>query len=241
MTFASVIWASCGGLFIDVLGMCREAGLVEEIASAQAAARPADREQSNVTDPESRIMKTRNGWVRGYNARIVVEDASGVILAEAVSAQAADSPHLVPMVDQLDTHLTAIGVPMDERLSGVFSADAGYCSEANLLALEERGIDAYVASGRERHHRGGVDPHGNPRTPRRAAMREKPRTDAGRAIYARRKCITEPVHGMIKQARGFRQFLLRGRDKVGAEFTLVALSHNVLKLWRAGVAPALAG
>lgn len=285
-------------MFIDVLGMCRESGLVrvghvsldgskyqanaskhkamsygrigeaeprlvaeiaalleeaeridreeakgatpQEIASAQAAARPADREQSNFTDPESQIMKTRTGWVQGYNAQIVVEDASGVILAEEVSAQAADSPRLVPMIDQMDANLTAIGVPMDERLSGVFSADAGYCSEANLAALEERGIDAYVATGRERHHRGGVDPAGHPRTRRRAAMREKLRTESGRAIYARRKCITEPVHGMIKQARGFRQFLLRGRDKVGAEFTLVALGHNILKLWRAGVAPALA-
>ena len=212
----------------------------QEIASAQAAARPADREQSNFTDPESQIMKTRTGWVQGDNARIVVEEASGVILAEEVSAQAADSPRLVPMIDQMDANLTAIGVPMDERLSGVFSADAGYCSEANLAALEERGIDAYVATGRERHHRGGVDPAGHPRTRRRAAMREKLRTESGRAIYARRKCITEPVHGMIKQARGFRQFLLRGRDKVGAEFTLVALGHNILKLWRAGVAPALA-
>ena len=71
-------------------------------------------------------------------------------------------------------------------------------------------------------------------------MREKLRTEAGRAIYARRKCITEPVHGMIKQAREFRQFLLRGRAKVGAEFTLVALGHNLLKLWRARGAPALA-
>lgn len=213
----------------------------EEIATAEAATRPEDREQSNFTDPESRIMKTQNGWVQGYNAQIVVEEASGVILAEEVSAQAADSPRLVPMVDQMDANLTAIGVPIDERRSGVFSADAGYCSEANLLALEERGIDAYVASGRERHHGGGVDPHGKPRTPRRAAMREKLRTEAGLAIYARRKCITEPVHGMIKQARGLRQFLLRGLDKVGAEFTLVALGHNVLKLWRAGRTPALAG
>lgn len=294
------------GLFIDVLGMCRESGLVQvghvsldgskyqanaskhkamsygriaeaeprlvaEIAALLEEANRIDREedetygrdrrgdelpkelqrregrlekiraakeQSNFTDPESRIMKTQMGWVQGYNAQIVVEDASGVILAEEVSIQAADSPQLVPMVDTLHANLTAIGVPIDEQRSGVFSADAGYCSEANLLALEERGIDAYVASGRERHHRGGVDPHGHPRTPRRAAMREKLRTEAGRAIYARRKCITEPVHGMIKQARGFRQFLLRGLAKDGAEFTLVALGHNLLKLWRARVAPA---
>jgi len=72
----------------------------------------------------------------------------------------------------------------------------------------------------------------------RAAMRDKVQTTEGRAIYARRKAITEPVHGLIKQARGFRQFLLRGPDKVAGEFTLVALTHNILKLWRAGLAPA---
>ncbi len=71
----------------------------------------------------------------------------------------------------------------------------------------------------------------------RAAMRDKLQTTEGRTIYARRKSITEPVHGLIKQARGFRQFLLRGPDKVAGEFTLVALTHNILKLWRASLAP----
>ena len=119
-----------------------------------------------------------------------------------------------------------------------FAADARYCSENNLRMLAERGIDAYVATGRERHHRGGIG-HGRwTRTPLRAAMREKLQTPEGRAIYARRKAITEPVHGLIKQARGFRQFLLRGLNKVAGEFTLVALTHNLLKLWRARLAPA---
>ena len=104
--------------------------------------------------------------------------------------------------------------------------------------LAERQIDAYVATGRERHHRGGIGLGGRTRTPLRAAMREKLRTPEGRAIYARRKAITEPVHGLIKQARGFRQFLLRGLDKATGEFTLVALTHNLLKLWRASLAPA---
>ena len=89
----------------------------------------------------------------------------------------------------------------------------------------------------ERHRWGGIA-HGNrTRTPLRAAMRDKLQTTEGRAIYARRKAITEPVHGLIKQARGFRQFLLRGLDKVAGEFTLIALTHNLLKLWRAGLAP----
>ena len=128
----------------------------------------------------------------------------------------------------------------------MFTADAGYCSEANLGALAERQIDAYVATGRERHHRGGVGPQGRVRTPLRAAMRAKLQTPEGRALYARRKAITEPVHGQIKQVRGFRQFLLRGfrqfllrgLAKVQGEFTLVALAHNLMKLWRAALAPA---
>ena len=99
--------------------------------------------------------------------------------------------------------------------------------------LAERQIDAYVATGRERHHLGGIGHGSRSRTPLRAAMRDKLRTTEGRAVYARRKGITEPVHGLIKQARGFRQFLLRGMEKVAGEFTLVAMTHNVLKLWRA--------
>jgi transposase len=202
------------------------------VAAAGAAAVPGPKEQSNFTDPDSRIMKAQGGWLQGDNAQVVVTAASGVILAAEVGEHSADSPRLVPMLDRTAANLAALGVPAAERRPDAFSADAGYCSEPNLAELGRRGIDAYVATGRERHHRGGVDPAGAPRTPLRAAMRAKLQTDAGRAIYARRKGITEPVHGLIKQARGFRQFLLRGLAKVRAEFTLVALTHNLLKLWR---------
>jgi transposase len=205
----------------------------EESHAAEARAVPGPKEQSNFTDPDSRIMKTKSGWMQGYNAQVVVTEADGVIVAQEVTSHSVDSPRLEPMLDQTETNLAAVGVPQAERWSGRFSADAGYCSEANLAALDARDLDAYVATGRERHHRGGVDPQGKPRTPLRAAMREKLATEAGHAVYARRKCITEPVHGLIKQARGFRQFLLRGLAKVSAEFTLVALTHNLLKLWRA--------
>lgn len=208
----------------------------EEVATAVAQVVPGEKEQSNFTDPDSRIMKTKSGWVQGYNAQVVVEEASGVIVAEEVSAHSADSPRLEPLLDAVDANLVAIGVLSGQRTPEHFSADAGYCSERNLALLQARGIDAYVATGRERHHRKGVDPHGKPspqRTPLRAAMRAKLQTAEGRTIYARRKCITEPVHGLIKHARGFRQFLLRGLAKVQAEFTLIALTHNLLKLWRA--------
>ncbi|HVE79993.1 MAG TPA: IS1182 family transposase [Gemmatimonadaceae bacterium] len=212
----------------------------DEIAATMEAAVPGEKEQSNFTDPDSRIMKTKSGWAQGYNAQIVVEEDSGIIVACEVSAHAADSPRLAPMLAATETNLAAIGligVPDEERTPTHFTADAGYCSEKNLALLAARGIDAYVATGRERHRRRGVDPHGTPsaqRTPLRAAMRTKLQTPEGRAVYARRKCITEPVHGLIKQARGFRQFLLRGLANVQAEFALVALTHNLLKLWRAG-------
>jgi len=207
----------------------------EEIALAVAAAVPGEKEQSNFTDPDSRIMKTKSGWVQGYNAQVVVEEESGVIVACEVSAHAADSPRLAPLLDSTDATLTAIGLAADERLPTHFTADAGYCSEKNLALLATREIDAYVATGRERHHRAGISsgPPASSRTPLRAAMRAKLQTTEGRAIYARRKCTTEPVHGLIKQARGFRQFLLRGLANVQAEFTLIVLTHNLLKLWRA--------
>jgi transposase len=212
----------------------------EEAEAAVGKAVPKAKEQTNFTDPDSRIMKGQHGWVQGYNAQVLVEEASGVIVAEEVSAHSADSTRLAPMVDALEANLSALAVPEVEWRPQVFTADAGYCSEANLGLLAERQIDAYVATGRERHYRQGVDPAGNPRTPLRAAMRAKLQTEEGRAIYAQRKAITEPVHGNIKQARGFRQFLLRGLGKVGAEYTLVCLAHNLLKLWRAQPAAAAA-
>ena len=187
------------------------------------------KEQSNFTDPQSRIMKTRTGWVQGYNAQIAVNEV-GVILAEEVTPHSADGPRLLPVLDQMESNLKTIGSL--DTIPDVFTADAGYCSESNLAALELRRIDAYIATGRERHHQGGIDPQGLPRRPFRAAMRAKLQTDRGRAVYRLRKCMTEPAHGQIKQARGFRQFLLRGEANVQAEFTLVCAAHNLLKLWR---------
>jgi transposase len=201
-----------------------------EIAADEARAVPLPKEQSNFTDPQSRIMKTRTGWVQGYNAQIAVNEA-GVILAEEVTPHSADGPRLLPVLDQMEANLKTIGSV--DAIPDVFTADAGYCSESNLAGLELRRINAFVATGRERHHQGGVDPEGQPRRPFRAAMRAKLQTDRGRAIYRLRKCMTEPVHGQIKQARGFRQFLLRGEANVQAEFTLVCAAHNLLKLWRA--------
>jgi len=115
------------------------------------------------------------------------------------------------------------------------SADAGYCSDANLAAMEERQIDAYIAPGRAQHATEGEG--GGPRV---AAMREKIKAGGYESPYRLRKQLPEPVFGQIKQARGFRQFLLRGVEKVAAEWGLVCLAHNVLKLAQ-GRSPSLAG
>ena len=200
----------------------------EEVTAATARAVPQPKEQSNFTDPDSRIMKTSHGWIQGYNAQVLVEEASGVIVAQEVTAHSADSRRLRPMLERLEENLARVGVLEEERRPKWFTADAGYCSEANLGMLAERQIDAYVATGRERHHRGrGSLMETGPRHRCGPPMRDKLQTTEGRAIYARRKAITEPVHGLIKQARGFRQFLLRGLDKVAGEFTLIALTHNL--------------
>ena len=182
----------------------------EEVKDAVAQAEPRPKEQSNFTDPDSRIMKTARGWIQGYNAQVMVEESSGVIVAQEVTSHSGDSIRLGPMLHRLHQNLAGLGVPEAERRPKWFSADAGYCSERNLRVLAEARIDAYVATGRERHHRAGISRRVRTRTPPRAAMRAKLLTPEGKAVYARRKAITEPVHGLIKQARGFRQFLLRG-------------------------------
>ena len=122
----------------------------EEVAAAAARAVPKPKEQSNFTDPDSRIMKTSRGWVQGYNAQVLVAEASGVIVAQEVSAHSVDSPRLMPMLDRLEENLARVGVPEEERRPKWFTGDAGYCSENNLRLLAERQIDAYVATGRER-------------------------------------------------------------------------------------------
>src|SRR5579885_1282027 len=204
---------------------------VEEVDAAATAATPGPKEQMNFTDPESRILKTKNGWVQGYNAQIAVDGPGGVIVAAEVNAQTADSPRLIPVVEAVRANLAAAG-PGAGAYPNKVSADAGYCSEANLKELETRGIDGYIATGRERHRGQGIG-GATPRSPHRAAMREKLRTVEGKAVYALRKAIVEPVHGQIKAALGFRQFLLRGLAKVRGEFDLVALSYNLRTLWRA--------
>lgn len=187
---------------------------------------PTAKAQRNFTDPESRIQKGHDGFVQGYNCQAVVDEAHQIIVSQAVTNQPPDVEHLIPMVDQVRANLG--------RKPKQVLADSGYYSEANVTWLEGRGIEPYIAVERSRETRAAA-PRG--RIPRglstKQLMRRKLATKRGAEIYARRKVIPEPVFGQIKQARGFRQFLLRGLEKVRAEWSLIATTHNLLKLFRA--------
>jgi transposase len=199
-------------------------------------AKPGEKDQYNFTDPESRIMKSGDGFVQGYNAQAAVEPGLGLIVGQLVTQAANDKEQLQPMVE-------AIEEQSGQRPEAIL-ADSGYCSEANLAYLEsaeqpEQEIAAYVSTGKQKHgeyrdpSKPGPLPAGATRVDR---MKRKLQTQAGKAVYAARKCVVEPVFGQIKQARGFRQFLLRGIQKVKGEWALVCLTHNILRLYAASQA-----
>jgi len=190
-------------------------------------AEPKPEAQHNFTDPESRIMKGPDGFVQGYNAQIAVEPVLQLIVGQALTQQTNDKKQLLPMID-------AVQQQAGQRVREVL-ADSGYCSEANLHQAAKKKIDLYVATEKSKHSQ-TAQPAPRGRIPKSATlverMKRKLKTKAGRAIYAGRKTIVEPVFGQIKQARGFRQFLLRGVDKVRGEWALVCTTHNLLKLHR---------
>jgi len=184
---------------------------------------PADKTQRNFTDPESRIMKGPDGFLQAYSGHVAVDAQSQVIVAQGLTNNAADVTQLAPMVAQIKANTG--------RQAQELSADAGYCSEANLKELSRRHIRGYVATGRHTHAQGA------PAAPRKlksgtrvALMERKLRRGAHRSRYRLRKQVAEPVIGQIKHCRGFRQFLLRGLAKVGGEWSLVCTAHNLLKL-----------
>ena len=182
--------------------------------------------QRNFTDPESRIMPTKNGFDQCYNAQAGVDAKAQIIVACDLVATSADCPQLLAMVDQIRANLG--------RKPEVCSADAGYCSEANLEGMEARKIRAYIATGRQKHGAKAAT-HAKNGKPGSliARMRDRLRRGGWRSPYRLRKQVVEPVFGQIKQAMGFRQFLLRGLAKVRAEWSLVCTAHNLLKLARA--------
>ena len=184
---------------------------------------PDDKAQVNFTDPESRIMKTKDGYEQSYNAQAGVDAEDQVVVGADVVAKQNDGAELVAMLEQIEANTGASPAQV--------SADAGYCSEENLAALEDKKVDAYVATGRQKHGAasatGGEEKRQGPRA---TAMREKLRAGGWTSPYRLRKQTVEPVFGQIKEARGFRRFLHRGLVKVRAEWRLVCTAHNLLKL-----------
>ncbi|MGH2950142.1 MAG: transposase [Solirubrobacteraceae bacterium] len=197
---------------------------------------PAPRAKVNVSDPESRIMKGRTGYLQGYNAQAVVA-ADQVVLAADLTHSAADTGQLVPMLETATANVVRAG--FRSRI-GTALADAGYWSEAGHRAATGPGRpELLVATAKGWKHRRqaqhhpprGRIPAGLSLTDR---MERRLRTKRGQDRYRWRAAIVEPVFGQAKEARGFRRFSRRGRAACAAEWQLVCATHNLLKLWRSG-------
>jgi hypothetical protein len=187
-------------------------------------AKPDSKAQYNFTDPESRILKGSDGFVQGYNTQVAVEPLYQLVVGQSVTQEANDKQQVVPLIEAIEEQA---GQKPEEVL-----ADSGYCSEENLNYLARRRMEGFVATEKQKHtERREPCPRGPlPKNASRVErMKRKLKTKTGAAIYARRKCMVEPVFGQIKQARGFRQFLLRGLKKVRGEWALVCMTHNLLK------------
>jgi transposase len=201
-------------------------------ATPPAEAVPDPKDQINFTDPESRIMKASNkGWDQCGNAQAVTNEHQ-IILAADVTDQANDVRQTVPMADQTRANLDAAGI---EDAIKAMLGDAGYYSEPNATALKDRGIEPYLATERLKHsEKVASAPRG--RIPKgltaKQRMARKLRTKVGRAMYAKRKGMIEPIFGQLKQVLGFRQFSMRGLSSMRGEWRLMATVHNLLKLWR---------
>jgi len=206
---------------------------------------PDGKAQTSFTDPELKVMKQSNkGWDYSGNAQISVDATCQIIVACFVTAAANDRQQAVPLAQATREGLEQAGVavPVDEagQVRKIpMTADTGYFSAAAVAGLEEAGFDPYLATKRQKHHEveSAVPPQAAATAKERMAA--KVNTPAGRALYARRKVIVEPVFGQIKGARGFRRFSLRGLAKVNGEWNLVCLTHNLLKVWRYGCAPSM--
>src|SRR5271157_3067092 len=209
---------------------------------------PEDKAQTNFTDAEAKVMKQSNkGFDYSYNAQAVVDSAEQIIVAAETTNEANDKQQAVPMAQAALDNLNAAGIEQPKAADGTptpipNTADTGYFSKEAVEELEKMGMDPHIATGRQKHHEAPVPPEAAAPSAEAAApsaeasakekMQRKLRTATGKALYAARKHIVEPVFGMIKSARGIRKFLLRGLEKVSAEWQLICLTHNLLKIWR---------
>jgi transposase len=189
-------------------------------------ARPRPQAQYNFTDPESRIMVdgATKSFVQAYNAQAAVDERTQVVVACGLTDAAIDVQQFVPMLAQVEGNVGA--------RPAVVTADAGYFSDTNLTASGVIGIDLYVPPDKRKRDVPQLLTAKSSRTEVAEQMRAKLTLPAARALYARRKHIVEPVFGQIKETRGFRRFSFRGRTRATAEWTLICLTHNLLKLFR---------
>ncbi len=190
---------------------------------------PRDKDQYNFTDPESRIMKHRSteGFEQDYNAQVAVDQGSLLIVGVSLSNHPTDQHEATPTLDAIPPE---VGPPCAGAM------DNGFFSAANIAACEQRGIDPYIATGRDPHHPSWhqrfaslPDPPGDDASPT-VKMAYKLKTVIGKAIYGLRKCTVEPVIGIIKEVLGFRQFSLRGEQAAAGEWWLVCLAFNLKRL-----------
>ncbi len=223
---------------VDGEGAADDPDVEAAAQAAAAAAVPQAKAQRNFTDPDSRIMKTSDGsFHQCYNGQAVVDEVAQIIVAMKLTNRAGDAPHLPDLLSEVQANLGA--------LPRQLLADAGYFSADNVAAAAAAGVDVLLATGRFNHHepqppapRGPVPKDATPKQ----RMARKLRTKQGKAAYARRKAIVEPVFGQMDTRQRAGQLLLRGSDAAAAEWTLHGLCHNLLKLVASGkaISPATA-
>ena len=191
---------------------------------------PAPGTKRNLTDPDSRIMKTRKGYIQGYNAQAVADVDSGIIVAADITSEANDVKQLIAMLEQVKQETG--------QEPAKILADAGYYSDENLDAMTGKNTQPYIAVANDFKDKQRHGPRIAPRgripanlTPRQR-MERKLLTKKGRQTYRNRGSTIEPIFGHIKEERSLREFLLRGIDKARAEWKLICATHNILKLWR---------
>jgi hypothetical protein len=199
--------------------------------------KPQAKQQTNYIDPDSKLMKGRDGgFVQAYNVQIAVDQDNQVIVAHGVSNLAPDQHYLAPMAHRIVDNLG--------EAPTVITADAGYWSDAGVTKVDNLGAGTLVATGAgRRSERGRPTGIGPPATPLQAKawMKHKMDMQPNRDVYRARKYTVEPVFGQIKDARGFRQFSFRGLLAVTEEWDLICTVHNILKLFHNGAALPAAG
>jgi transposase len=205
---------------------------LEQQRSLEQQAVPAlpkkGRQQVSLTDPDSRFLRTAQGWELGYTADLAVSD-DHLIVAARVTQNATDNGSLVPMVEEVERRCRA----RPEKVTG----DAGFFSGQALHQMKQRGIDLYVPDNNLRHEmRTGERAEGmgacRIRDPEHLRMRQKLRSAVGRAWYRRRQAVVEPVFGILKEQRGMRKFRRRGLEAVTTEWMLAAIAYNLTRMAR---------